>query len=566
MAKMKAKSTQQNGPVFDQEETSVPITHKDQTRDPIDVGNHGERNQSEIELLTLRKAVEKSGEIIFLADRDGIITYVNPEFTRLYGHDAKDVVGQTTPRILKSGMMAAQIYGEMWESLLEKQVVKGTFINKCKDGKLVTVEGSANPILDEQGDLVGFLAIQHDITQRVQAELENRQRNKELAALHVIATTMSQSLNLNQILNDALAEVLKLDMFEGTAKGMLFRLDEECGGLVLIAHRGTPAEHPCLGRPPEVGECLCGKCVREGEVIISENCFMDMRHDVHWPQMPEHKDICLPLKVRGEVMGVMNVRLPITHLVSSHDVGLLTSIAGQIGVAVENARLFEAVSQQHERLRTLSLRLAEAEETERRKLAQELHDQVGQNLTALSINLNIIRGELPIEGPKNLHDRLTDSQELVEETSRLIRGVMTDLRPPMLDDLGLVETLRWYADQTALRTGLSIIVTCEESEITLPGYVENALFRIAQESLANVVKHAQASKVSLSVELAGGTIRMIVADDGVGYSPDQSRNLENEIGWGLNIMTERAEGVGGRCWIDSQSILGGTRLTAEIPL
>jgi len=561
---MKSFFAQENGPPLQSANSAAPIIPKDQTTAHVDFPSLDEGNRIETELVTLRKAVEKSGEVIFLTNREGIITYVNPEFTSLYGHESEAVIGQTTPRILKSGMMTAQDYGQFWESLLCKEVVKGTFINRCKDGKLVTVEGSASPILDEEGDLVGFLAIQHDITQRVQAEEKNRQRNQELAALHAIATTMSQSLNLNQILNDALDEVLKLDMFEGTAKGMLFGLDEDSGGLVLIAHRGTPPEHPCLVRPPGPGECLCGQCAQEGKVIISENCFEDARHDLNWPQMPEHKDICLPLKVRGEVVGVMNVRLPITHMVSSHDIGLLTSVAGQIGVAIENARLFEAVSRQHERLRTLSLRLAEAEETERRRLAQELHDQVGQNLTALSINLNIVRGELPMDGLQNLDGRLAESQVLVEETTRLIRSVMSDLRPPMLDDLGLVETLHWYADQTASRTGLSITVESDRIRLNLPTHIENALFRIAQESLANVVKHAQATEVNISVELIAETVRLIVTDDGIGYSPNHHKIHEKDHGWGLLIMSERAEALGGRCWIESQPGVGGTRVIVEI--
>jgi two-component system sensor histidine kinase UhpB len=251
-------------------------------------------------------------------------------------------------------------------------------------------------------------------------------------------------------------------------------------------------------------------------------------------------------------------------MVSSHDIGLLTSVAGQIGVAIENARLFEAVSRQHERLRTLSLRLAEAEETERRRLAQELHDQVGQKLTALSINLNIIRGELPTDGPQNLDSCLAESQVLVEETTRLIRGVMSDLRPPMLDDLGLVETLHWYADQTSSRSGLSITVESDRIRLNLPTHIENALFRIAQESLANVVKHAQATEAKISVELICETVRLTVTDDGIGYSPNHHKNHGKNPGWGLLIMAERAEALGGRCWIESQPGVGGTRVIAEI--
>lgn len=555
----------QEGVLAELEKSAIPFTHRDQAVEHLDLDNISERERVEAELLTLRKAVETSGEVIFLTDMKGVITYINPEFTRLYGHTAKEVVGKTTPRILKSGLMTAQDYKRFWLTLLNNEVMKGIFINKCKDGRLVTVEGSASPILDDSREIVGFLAIQRDITERVRVEEKSNQRNKELAALYAIATTVSQSLNLNQILNDALDEVLQLDMFEGVAKGMLFRLDDAGRKLVLIAHRGAPKEHPCLVEPLQLGECLCGLCAQQGKVIVSNDCSEDKRHDRHWPKMPEHRDICLPLKVRGEVLGVMNVRLPVTHDVSAHDVELLTSVADQIGVAIENARLFEAVNRQHERLRILRLRLVEAEEIERRRLAQELHDQVGQKLTALGININIIRSELPDNGPRNLFDCLAESQLQVEQITRLIRGVMSDLRPPMLDDLGLIETLYWYGDQISSRTGLTVLMESDTNKLDLPSHIENALFRIAQESLSNVVKHAQASEVRLSLEIIDDCTRLIVADDGVGYDPDHLVEPVEDRGWGLLIMAERAEAVGGRCWIESRSPTQGTRIIAEVP-
>ena len=141
------------------------------------------RQWLEAELLTLRKAIESSGEVIFLTDRAGIITYVNPEFTRLYGYQSDEIVGRSTPRILKSGLMTPRDYERFWQALLNNQVVKREFINRCKDGRVVTVEGSASLILDEDGEITGFLAIQRDVTQRVLAEKNLIRRNKELAAL-----------------------------------------------------------------------------------------------------------------------------------------------------------------------------------------------------------------------------------------------------------------------------------------------------------------------------------------------------------------------------------------------
>jgi PAS domain S-box-containing protein len=532
------------------------------------VAKHEKAGQlpAEAALVTFKKAVESSSEVIFLTDRDGVFTYVNPEFTRLYGHESEEVVSLATPRILKSGKMTIQHYERFWQTLLSKQVATGEFVNKRRDGSLVTVEGSANPIVDEQGEIAGFLAIQRDISRRVQAEEKIRRRNQELAALYAIATTVSQSLNLDQILNDALDEVLSLDMFDGMAKGMLFRLDKGKSELDLVAHRGAPREHPCLIKPLKIGECLCGLAAQSGQVIISEDCRHDLRHSRELSEMPIHKDICLPLKVRGELLGIMNVRLPLTYEVAAHDIALLTSVADQIGVAIDNARLFEAVSRQHESLRIMSSRLAEAEETERRRLAQELHDRVGSKLTALGINLNIIRTELPENESEKVQSFLLESQDLVEETARIIRGVMTDLRPPMLDELGLVETLGWYGEQLASRTGLTVTVQVDGIQNSLTTHIENTLFRIAQESLTNTAKHAQASHVSISLIYRSNAVRMIIADDGIGFTLDQPASAGRDQGWGLLIMAERAAAIGGRCWVESDPNKGGTRVITEILL
>ncbi|RJP52870.1 MAG: PAS domain S-box protein [Anaerolineaceae bacterium] len=137
-----------------------------------------ERKQAEAELNKLREAVDTSGEVIFMTDRQGLITFVNPEFSRLYGYNADEVIGKTTPRILKGGSAKPEDYARLWQAILNRQIVKGEFTNKTRDGRLLTIEGSINPIFDEQDEIVGFLAIQRDITARKQAEIE-LQENEE---------------------------------------------------------------------------------------------------------------------------------------------------------------------------------------------------------------------------------------------------------------------------------------------------------------------------------------------------------------------------------------------------
>lgn len=552
-----------DGTLVGMDVTATPFIYKGKPAIQVVLRDVTLRTQAEEELIILREAVEASGEVIFMTDPTGLITYVNPGFTKLYGYTAGEVVGKTTPRILKSGMMPPENYDLFWKQILEKGIIKEEIVNRCKDGRLVTIENSANPIWDEDENVVGFLAIQQDITGRKRVEEQIRQRNKELAALNAVATTVNQSLALNQILNKALDEVLRLDVLGDTSNGVIFLLNEKSSAMSLAAHRGIPKIHPCLVNPPQIGECLCGLVVAGGKAIITSG-VKDERHSRGWAEMPDHKDVCLPLMVRDKVLGVMNLQLPVTHNVADSDMKLLTAVADQISVAIENARLFEAVSQQRERLRALGVRLAEVEEAERQRLARELHDQVGQNLTALGINLNIVRSLLSADVPSAAGSRLDDSLGLVEETTEQIRNVMADLRPLMLDDYGLVAALRWYAERLATRTGLVVTVQGKEQIPQLTPMAENALFRIAQEALTNVTKHAQAMRVLVTVTADEETVRLVIADDGIGFDPARLAGVNGDRGWGLLNMAERAEALNGRCWIESDPKRGGTRVIAEV--
>jgi PAS domain S-box-containing protein len=227
----------------------------------------------------------------------------------------------------------------------------------------------------------------------------------------------------------------------------------------------------------------------------------------------------------------------------------------------EQKQAEEALTHQAKQLRRLSARLADAQEAERQRMARELHDQVGQNLTALGINLNILRPYLA-QAPEVAQASLDELLALVKETTSRIRGVMVDLRPPELDDYGLLSALRWYAEQVGTRTGLAIVVEGKDLYPRLPSRQETALFRIAQEALTNVVKHAQATRATVSVKVDEETVRMTIVDDGVGFdllNPGRTRAAPH---WGLLTMQERAQVIGARWHIES-SPGQGTRVIVE---
>ncbi len=274
--------------------------------------------------------------------------------------------------------------------------------------------------------------------------------------------------------------------------------------------------------------------------------------------------LLLPLAVGERVSGVIQL---LEHQESRGfsfaEISMGQALARQAAVAIENAQLYEAVRQQRQQLRALAARLTEAEESERQWLAQELHDQVGQNLTALGINLDIIRSLLPESPDEALLSRLEDTSKLLSQVTERIRGVMADLRPPVLEDYGLVAALRWYGALFNERTGIAVEVTGEEPDPRLVVSAENALFRITQEALTNVAKHAQAEQVWISVELDPKMLQLVITDDGVGFDPARLEESGRRRGWGLVSMTERAETVGGVCRIEPEPD-GGTRVVVEV--
>jgi signal transduction histidine kinase len=225
----------------------------------------------------------------------------------------------------------------------------------------------------------------------------------------------------------------------------------------------------------------------------------------------------------------------------------------------------KALMNSREELRTLSWRLAEAEETERKMLSRELHDEIGQNLTILGVNLNLLRSLIPRESLDLIHSRIGDSLVIVKQTTERVRNLMSNLRSPVLDDYGLVAAIDLYGKQWSERTGIDVAVRGPETDTHLPTNIENAMFRIVQESLTNVVKHSRATQVIITISVTNDWVSLSVEDNGVGYDMSRWTSSRGERGWGLVTMSERALAVGGTCRIQSRVGLG-THVFVEVPV
>ena len=193
-------------------------------------------------------------------------------------------------------------------------------------------------------------------------------------------------------------------------------------------------------------------------------------------------------------------------------------------------------------LSALSQQMADMHEKQIQDLARELHDGVGQNLTAINLNLTLLRELLPADTPAAAKSRLADTSQLVEETVARMRNVMADFLPPMLEHYGLTPALVWYGEQFAQRTGMQINVRDLRADAArLPPQVEVGLFRIAQEALNNVAKYARASEAEIELSDDGEFMRMTLTDDGAGFDPQTV--FADTTHWGFAIMRERARAL-----------------------
>lgn len=221
-------------------------------------------------------------------------------------------------------------------------------------------------------------------------------------------------------------------------------------------------------------------------------------------------------------------------------------------------------SREAETLQAIYRRLAEVQENERHRLASQLHDQVGQSLTALNINLSLMKRRLPADAANAIAPLLDDCIGLAENVFVNIRDVMMELYPAVLKSDGLISALRWSAEQFQRRCGVSMTLSGDDPHPRLPLTVEITLFRVAQECLSNLAKHARATRAVISLEAGPRSVRLSTRDDGQGFDACVVPAMGQEHGWGMQIMRERLAAIGGTLHIESAP-MRGTRIIAEVP-
>jgi signal transduction histidine kinase len=393
---------------------------------------------------------------------------------------------------------------------------------------------------------------------RLYAEVEKQSR--ELAALFDVTAAATQSLEMDRVLDQVIHRINEIFLFDATR---FYLFDDRAEWLHCRAtHQVTP---DFLTRTVSFkkGQGITGRVGATGTAII----FNDTRANPQYQQLSLSKKAGqrflagFPVKYESETLGVIMCIGQQPRQLTSHEIDLITSLSSQIAVAVANARLYEQTKDQAEQLRNLAMRIESVREQERHIISREIHDELGQTLTALKFDASWIRGRLS-NLQSALADRLAEMSAMIDNTIQAIREIAARLRPDILDKLGLAAAMEWQLQDFRKRTGIQYHLTADPLSIHLDEQQATTLFRILQESLANVARHSHATRVHIDLEQPAGEVFLRVEDDGDGIDNEKIFDTQS---LGLLGMRERAVALGGNVTVE-RNLNRGTTLTAHLPI
>jgi PAS domain S-box-containing protein len=457
------------------------------------------------------------GEAVIATDSEGRITFLNPIAAALTGWEQEEALNQPIGNVLrlineKSGMTADN---EVLRVLKEKQIlaVANHVDLVTRDGREISVEHSAAPILAGKGRVIGVVLVFRDVSERRQEQIETA----EQAAL----------LELTQ------DSVFVIDM-EGTvlfwsrgAEAMLGYTKAQAAGKIAHEMLCTEFSQPFSEITAELmrvghweGDLI--KTAKDGRRVVVAG-----RWALQWGK-------------RDQAPRVLVINSDIT----------------------ERKRGEESLVLQREQLRALAERLQWVREEDRKRVARDLHDQIGQILTAIKMDMTWMSRHLP-ESEGEVLVRLKESIQLINNGVKAVRTICSGLRPGVLDDLGLAAAIEWQAGEFASRNGVQCQVSVPPVDLHLDGDRATATFRIFQECLTNVIRHAQAKSVRVALYQEEESILLVVEDDGIGFCESGFSNSLGSLG--LLGMKERAQFCGGDVHIAS-SPGNGTTVTVRVPV
>lgn len=511
-----------------------------------------------------RRLVEVSPDAIFIAKQNKI-AFINEAGLRMFGAEHPDqIIGKSMFDLIRF-----EDHEAVQERLTELMNHRGSFdffeerIARVDDGPRVDAEVAVAPLIDRGAPAIQVVL--HDITERKRAEREIRARVEQQAAVAELGLYALKTRDLNALMDYAAAltaKTLQVELCE-----ILELLPDE--SLVLRAGVGWNPGLVGTARVQGGDQSHAGQTLAANAPVIVEDLRREGRANVSGLHLDHGvvSGMSVVIAAPQRPFGVLGAHSREYRQFTEHDLNFLQAVANVLADAVERNRGEQELERAYERLRQMSVRLATAEQEERRRIARELHDELGQALTCLkfdwaSITRRLEEGEAP--NSAEIQQELQSAGVLIDRTIQSARRLMTSLRPAILDDLGLVAAIDAQGRDFQARTGTvcDIDIDARVRAINFDTALSTALYRMVQELLTNVMRYARASAVSIRLTVEGRHLALEVRDDGVGISADDRAKSNSH---GLRGIGERAAMFAG-----SVSIEGGpgagTRVKVLIPL
>lgn len=503
----------------------------------------------------LRLLLESTTEGILGLDVQGRFTFINTAGCEMLGFTPDELLGKDAHALIHHSRQDGSPYpAEKCPILHTLRTGQRTRLTNevlwRRDGTALVTEFSSHPIVKE-GAVHGAVVTFVDVTARRRAEDALRTRVQQQEVVARVGLLAVQGASLETLMHTSVALI-----------GQTLEV-EYCKILELLSDGGTLRLRSGFGwKDGVVGEATertglesqAGYALRSASAVIVE----DLRKETRFAPAPlliEHGVVSGVDVIIGSErpFGVLGAHTTRHRVFTGDDVNFLQAMANVLASAIEHGRGIE-------RLRALSRELVEVQESVQRAIARELHDEIGQALTALRLVLKNASGRRSDGAGVDLRH----AQALVDGLVEKVRSLSLNLRPAALDDLGLVPALVLHCDHYTAQTGVRVDLTHADAEgRRFPSEVETAAYRITQEALTNVARHAEVADAAVRLWATGGTLYVQVQDAGAGFDP--TCILATPRSSGLTGMRERARLLGGELTIESAPS-SGTRLTAALPI
>ncbi len=472
------------------------------------------RRKAEEKLYLMQRAIDSSNNgivITGLADTDYAIIYANEAFLCMTGYSMQELLGHN-PRILQNNDRNQPDIAELRTALHSNRDAYAILRNYRKDGSLFWNEIYISPIRDKQGRITHYVGVQNNVTHRIEME---ELLSKSEARMRSIFNNVSDGIII--IDNNGIIESLNLSV-----ERLFGYPDEE-----LIGHN-------------------ISKLMPEPD---------RSRHDSY-----------LTNYLNGGKAKIIGIRREVSGLrkdgsVFPMELGVSEFNVDQRHFFIGTVHDITARKQVEEALRDLSSHLETVREEERTRIAREVHDELGSLLTALKMDLSWLNKQLPT-GLSSCHEKAAVMNQHLDDAIQTVRRIIADLRPSILDHLGLLAAIDWKIDEFRQQTGMQCVLTAPENHIVMDENRDIAVFRIMQEALTNIALHSGATRVALDVETDANSLMMKITDDGCGMTKAQ---MHKSGKYGILGMHERARHFGGEITITSNPGKG-TTVVLNMPL